>query len=377
MSDNKPKKFGEVFSRGNSSKRSTKSYHRNNDRYSKVDDNASVRSSTSHQNTNKYLQFLEQENTQYKRASSDLQKAHEDLKRECELLKTENENLRKLLDERDAEIFDMSQKLNELHNSKFKHSRFSSIRQNFQNIFQRRKTKEELVKKKILQSIPETEEEIQHIEVSNGYCTIYSTDEANFRTTLEKMEKDADFKNVPRVLVEAVKVLEAKFMNVIGLYRVSGNYAVVQDMRFHINSNNFEVLRTQKDAHTITGIIKLLFRELEEPMISLKHLDTHIDDSNFLALSQEYQIMQVQKLVGTLQPIHRDTLQFLMKHLNKVIQYQGNQNNAHSLSVVVGACIFYELLSDVDFHQNLAKCTVSNKCIEIMIEDYSAIFEQV
>uniref|UniRef100_A0A1B0D616 Uncharacterized protein n=1 Tax=Phlebotomus papatasi TaxID=29031 RepID=A0A1B0D616_PHLPP len=131
------------------------------------------------------------------------------------------------------------------------------------------------------------------------------------------MEKDADFKNVPRVLVEAVKVLEAKFMNVIGLYRVSGNYAVVQDMRFHINSNNFEVLRTQKDAHTITGIIKLLFRELEEPMISLKHLDTHIDDSNFLALSQEYQIMQVQKLVGTLQPVHRDTLQFLMKHLNK------------------------------------------------------------
>lgn len=97
------------------------------------------------------------------------------------------------------------------------------------------------MKKKILQSIPETEEEIQHIGVSNGYCTIYSTDEANFRTTLEIMEKDADFKNVPRVLVEAVKVLEAKFMNVIGLYRISGNYAVVQDMRFHVIF--FKILR--------------------------------------------------------------------------------------------------------------------------------------
>ncbi|XP_055695253.1 rho GTPase-activating protein 15 isoform X2 [Lutzomyia longipalpis] len=333
-------------------------YRSNNDKYSKIEENSSDRSSRSHSNhsnQNKTLQRLQSQKSEFQRMSCDMLKAQEKLQNECALLHKENQELKNLLGERNAEIQELTLKLEELQNSKLssKHSRFFSLRHNFQNIFQRRRTKDELVSKKILQNEP------------------------NFRTTLEKMEKDTDFRNVPRVLVEAVKVIEANFMNVIGLYRVSGNYAIVQDMRFHINSNDYEALRKQKDPHTITGIIKLLFRELEEPLISLKHLDFHIDDSNFLALSREYQIKQVLSLVETLPPVYRDTLQFLMKHLNKVIHFQGNQNNAHSLSVVVGACIFYELLSDVDFHMNLAKCTVSNKCIEIMIEDYSAIFEQV
>ncbi|GAB0099270.1 hypothetical protein DMENIID0001_151200 [Sergentomyia squamirostris] len=353
--DKRPKKITDAFSRGQQSKSFKKSLHdRHQERYTKVESTASLRSSHSSFNK-KQLEKVEYENMQFYRKSKDLEKIQEDLKKECDTLKCENQELKKVISEKDAQIDELSQKLEELQHMKLtsKQSKFSNLRQNFQSMFHRRKTKDELVSKKILQNEP------------------------NFQTTLEKMDKDVEFKNVPRVLVESVKVLESKYMHVVGLYRISGNYATVQDMRFHINSNNFKVLKEQKDPHTITGIIKLLFRELEEPLISLKHLDQYIDDCNFLSLRKEYQIMAVQTLVEKLHPVHRDTLQYLMKHLNKVINTHGNQNNAGTLSVVVGACIFYELLSDVDFQMNLAKCTVTNKCIEIMIEEYSAIFEQV
>lgn len=189
---------------------------------------------------------MEYENLEFKRVSSDVRKAQEKLQGECELLRIENQELKKLLGEKDAEIQDLSLKLDELQNNKLsgKHSRFSSLRHNFQNIFHRRRTKDELVSKKILQSIPEIDES-PPISLMSNQTPIFPTDEPNFRTTLEKMDKDADYKNVPLVLVEAVKVLEAKFMNVIGLYRVSGNYAVVQDMRFHVRQIIFNIFNNR------------------------------------------------------------------------------------------------------------------------------------
>ncbi|XP_059612225.1 WW domain-containing protein tag-325 [Phlebotomus argentipes] len=354
MSDKKPKGLHQVFERGRSSKAS----FRANERYSKISDIATDRSSKSSNVSNlsykKYIQSLEQECKALRTDNSELQRALAEDKAQKQKLAEECAVLKKGNMEKDQQIQELQEKLEELQTMKTsKHSRFFSLRHNFNSIFQRRKTKDELVHKKILQNEP------------------------NFRTTLDKMEKDQDHKTIPRVLVESVKILEAKFMHTIGLYRVSGNYAVVQDLRFHINSNNYDALRNQKDPHAITGIIKLLFRELEEPLISMKHLDMYINDKNFLELDRETQKWQITNMVDTLHPVARDTLCFLMRHLNRVISNPGNQNNAHTLSVVVGACIFYELLSDVDFHMNLAKCTVSNKCIEIMIEDISDIFDAV
>lgn len=100
------------------------------------------------------------ENLEYKNLNNDIRKSHEKLKKECESLREENEELKKLLEEKDAEIRELSIKLNELHNYKLtsKSSKFSTLRHNFQNIFQRRRTKDELVRKKILQSIPEIDE---------------------------------------------------------------------------------------------------------------------------------------------------------------------------------------------------------------------------
>lgn len=88
---------------------------------------------------------------------------------------------------------------------------------------------------------------------------------------------------VPKVLVECVKLLESRpmYMHHLGLYRASGNHADIQKLRFQIDANNYKTLYNQTDPHNITGIVKLFFRELKLPIVSLRQIDAVIPDDQF------------------------------------------------------------------------------------------------
>lgn len=48
---------------------------------------------------------------------------------------------------------------------------------------------------------------------------------------------------------------------------------------------------------------------------------------------------------------------------------------AHTLSIVVGAFVFYETMQDLNILTNLNRCMLPNKCIEIMIENNKEVFD--
>lgn len=48
-----------------------------------------------------------------------------------------------------------------------------------------------------------------------------------------------------------------------------------------IDANNYKSLQEQTDPHNITGIVKLFFRELKAPLVSLSQIETAIPDSQF------------------------------------------------------------------------------------------------
>lgn len=71
---------------------------------------------------------------------------------------------------------------------------------------------------------------------------------------------------------------DQEHMQTNGLYRVSGNHTVIQKLRFKIDANNYKMLHEQKDPHNLTGVVKLFFRELKAPMITLRQLDEAITE---------------------------------------------------------------------------------------------------
>lgn len=56
-------------------------------------------------------------------------------------------------------------------------------------------------------------------------------------------------------------------MRTDGIYRVSGNLSQVQKLRFQIDQDKYSGMESEEDVNVLTGLLKLFFRELKEPMV--------------------------------------------------------------------------------------------------------------
>uniref|UniRef100_A0A3P9IXK3 Rho GTPase activating protein 12 n=1 Tax=Oryzias latipes TaxID=8090 RepID=A0A3P9IXK3_ORYLA len=75
---------------------------------------------------------------------------------------------------------------------------------------------------------------------------------------------------VPNFVRMCMEHVENTGLSVDGLYRVSGNLAVIQKLRFAINHDEKVDLNDSKweDIHVTTGALKMFFRELPEPLFT-------------------------------------------------------------------------------------------------------------
>uniref|UniRef100_A0A673FU93 Rho GTPase activating protein 9 n=1 Tax=Sinocyclocheilus rhinocerous TaxID=307959 RepID=A0A673FU93_9TELE len=73
---------------------------------------------------------------------------------------------------------------------------------------------------------------------------------------------------VPKFVRKCTDAVERRGLETDGIYRVSGNLAVIQKLRFAVNHERLDLDDPQwEDIHVITGALKLFFRELPEPLV--------------------------------------------------------------------------------------------------------------
>lgn len=95
-----------------------------------------------------------------------------------------------------------------------------------------------------------------------------------FSKNLETVEKDFEHKQVPKIVVECIKVIESS-ENIVtaGLYRVSGNKTQIEAFKKKSNDKKLSkkeprsTLLESQDVHCLTGILKMFFRELSPPLM--------------------------------------------------------------------------------------------------------------
>ncbi|VFV26066.1 rho gtpase-activating protein 12 [Lynx pardinus] len=84
---------------------------------------------------------------------------------------------------------------------------------------------------------------------------------------------------VPKFVKLCIEHVEAYGLDVDGIYRVSGNLAVIQKLRFAVNHDEKLDLNDSKweDIHVITGALKMFFRELPEPLFTFNHFNDFVN----------------------------------------------------------------------------------------------------
>nr|XP_039327549.1 rho GTPase-activating protein 9 isoform X3 [Saimiri boliviensis boliviensis] len=179
-------------------------------------------------------------------------------------------------------------------------------------------------------------------------------------------------------------------LDVDGIYRVSGNLAVVQKLRFLVDRERavtsdgrylFPEQPGQEgrldldsaewdDIHVVTGALKLFLRELPQPLVPpllLPHFRAA------LALSESEQCLsQIQELIGSMPKPNHDTLRYLLEHLCRVIAHSDkNRMTPHNLGIVFGPTLFRP---EQETSDPAAHALYPGQLVQLMLTNFTSLF---
>ncbi|XP_054535777.1 rho GTPase-activating protein 15 isoform X3 [Pan troglodytes] len=163
-----------------------------------------------------------------------------------------------------------------------------------------------------------------------------------------------------------------KGLDVDGIYRVSGNLATIQKLRFIVNQEEKLNLDDSQweDIHVVTGALKMFFRELPEPLFPYSFFEQFVE-----AIKKQdntTRIEAVKSLVQKLPPPNRDTMKVLFGHLTKIVaKASKNLMSTQSLGIVFGPTL---LRAENETGNMAIHMVYQNQIAELMLSEYSKIF---
>ncbi|XP_069094174.1 rho GTPase-activating protein 27 isoform X3 [Pleurodeles waltl] len=180
--------------------------------------------------------------------------------------------------------------------------------------------------------------------------------------------------SVPTFVKECIKTVENRGLDIDGLYRVSGNLATIQKLRFKVDHDenlNLDDGRWE-DVHVITGALKLFFRELPEPLFPFSHFDRFI--SAIKISDQKAQINYLKELVQSLPLPNRDTMKALFQHLCRVIEkHDENRMSVKSVAIVFGPTL---LKKETEAGNIAMHMVFQNQVVEQILSNCNYIFAE-
>ncbi|XP_036043511.1 rho GTPase-activating protein 12 isoform X4 [Onychomys torridus] len=176
---------------------------------------------------------------------------------------------------------------------------------------------------------------------------------------------------VPKFVKLCIEHVEEHGLDVDGIYRVSGNLAVIQKLRFAVNHDERLDLNDSKweDIHVVTGALKMFFRELPEPLFTFNHFNDFV---NAIKQDPRQRVTAVKDLIRQLPKPNQDTMQILFRHLKRVIENgEKNRMTYQSIAIVFGPT----LLKPERETGNIAVHTVyQNQIVELILLELSTVF---
>nr|XP_039327547.1 rho GTPase-activating protein 9 isoform X1 [Saimiri boliviensis boliviensis] len=195
---------------------------------------------------------------------------------------------------------------------------------------------------------------------------------------------------VPSFVRLCIAAVDKRGLDVDGIYRVSGNLAVVQKLRFLVDRERavtsdgrylFPEQPGQEgrldldsaewdDIHVVTGALKLFLRELPQPLVPpllLPHFRAA------LALSESEQCLsQIQELIGSMPKPNHDTLRYLLEHLCRVIAHSDkNRMTPHNLGIVFGPTLFRP---EQETSDPAAHALYPGQLVQLMLTNFTSLF---
>ncbi|XP_018620155.1 rho GTPase-activating protein 12 isoform X1 [Scleropages formosus] len=178
---------------------------------------------------------------------------------------------------------------------------------------------------------------------------------------------------VPSFVEKCIASVEKRGLDIDGIYRVSGNLAVIQKLRYKADhEENLDLEDGQwEEIHVITGALKLFFRELPEPLFPFSHFDGFIAAIKLQDYSQK--VSYICDLVKSLPLPNHDTMKLLFQHLRKVIEFRDvNRMSVQSVAIVFGPTL---LRPETESSNITVHMVYQTQIVELILNQFEQIFQ--
>ncbi|KAI4871655.1 hypothetical protein NFI96_019897 [Prochilodus magdalenae] len=199
---------------------------------------------------------------------------------------------------------------------------------------------------------------------------------------------------VPRFVRKCTEIVEKKGLETDGIYRVSGNLAVIQKLRFAVNheravstdgrylfpedlvQGSLPVDRVDledpewEDIHVITGALKLFFRELPEPLVPYGFFHDIVETVKMSDYLDKVDRMKL--LVISMPPPNHDTMRHMFRHLKRVMEHSDiNRMTTQNIGIVFGPTL---MRPQSDCGNMAVNMIYQNQAVELILSEYDQIF---
>lgn len=148
-------------------------------------------------------------------------------------------------------------------------------------------------------------------------------------------------RKVPETLEMCIQRIEKDGIKDEGIYRLSGRQSKVQNLKKLLDTNKSVVNLNDNDIHNndVASLLKLYLRELPNPVGTFALYDSFLATSKIEDKNER--IAALKNTVALLPEKNRCTLEFLLRHLKKVSEFQEfNRMNATNLALVFAPGLF-------------------------------------
>ncbi|XP_076840436.1 rac GTPase-activating protein 1 [Brachyhypopomus gauderio] len=152
---------------------------------------------------------------------------------------------------------------------------------------------------------------------------------------------------IPPLVVHCVNEIEQRGLHETGLYRLSGADRVVKELKEKfVRGKTVPLLSKVEDIHVVTGLLKDFLRSLKEPLLTFRLNRNFMEAAE--VTDEDNSIALMYQTISDLPPANRDTLAFLIIHLQRVAQSTDTKMDVTNLSRVFGPTIVGHAVADPD-----------------------------
>ncbi|XP_022527355.2 rac GTPase-activating protein 1 [Astyanax mexicanus] len=143
---------------------------------------------------------------------------------------------------------------------------------------------------------------------------------------------------VPVLITQCVQEIERRGLKEKGIYRVPGGERMVKELRErYVNRKGPLMLHKVDEVHVVCSLLKDFLRKLREPLITFKLHRVFMEASELP--DDDNSSTRMIQAIGELPQTNRETLAFLMLHLQRVMQSPLCQMDQNNLARVFGPTI--------------------------------------